>query len=43
MIDHEDAIKALFWLKIVNTIQFLAQAAVLMAVFYAGYVVGGLK
>ena len=43
MIDHEDAIKALFWLKLINTVQLLAQAAVLASVFYAGYVVGGLE
>lgn len=38
--ESEDAVKALFWLKLINILQFLAQAAVIMSVFYAGYVVG---
>ena len=43
MINNEDAIKALFWLKLINIAQFVAQAVILIAVFYVGFLFGGLK
>ena len=41
--NDSETIMALFWLKLINIAQFVAQAIILIAVFYAGFVFGGLK